>query len=184
VTPGSAELALAYRTQTVVARSPRLADGSDLIVGGLPARRTYLRFAVPSRFVDSVDVVRASLLLTQRPSGAADPLDTGVTIRPLAVLATNEVTDLIRASELATNAVGLDTLRLNPTGTGVRALPVVNLVRAWRVLPAGTPRALVLRSALEGAQAAEVRFYSIEAPAGLRPRLRLSYVPRTNFGLP
>jgi hypothetical protein len=62
--------------------------------------------------------------------------------------------------------------------------PVVNLVRAWRSLPSNTPRALVLRAALEGAQAAEVRFYSIEAPAGLRPRLRLSYVPRTNFGLP
>jgi hypothetical protein len=184
VTPGSAELAAAYRTQTVVARTPRFADGADLVVGGLPARRTYLRFAVPARFVDSVDVVRASLLLTQRPSGAADPLDPGVTIRPLAVLATNAVTDLVRASELATGALGLDTLQLDPTGAGVRALPVVNLVRAWRTLPASTPRALVLRSALEGAQAAEVRFYSVEAPAGLRPRLRLSYVPRTNFGLP
>jgi hypothetical protein len=128
--------------------------------------------------------VRASLLLTQRSSGTGDPLDTGVTIRPLAVLATSDVTDLVRASELSTSAVGLDTLRLNPTGAGVRVFPVVNLVRAWRSLPSNTPRALVLRAALEGAQAAEVRFYSIEAPAGLRPRLRLSYVPRTNFGLP
>jgi hypothetical protein len=50
--------------------------------------------------------------------------------------------------------------------------------------PRGTQRALVLRADAEGLQASAVRFYSVEAPAGLRPRLRLSYVPRTNFGLP
>lgn len=183
-TPGTAALATAYRNQTLVVRAARAPDGTDLVVGGLPARRTYLRFSVPSRFVDSVDLVRATLQLTQRPSVGLDPVDTGVTVRPLAVLATDAVTDLLRASELSTSAVGLDTLRLNPAGAGVREFQVVNLVRAWRALPATTPRALVLRSDGEGVQAAEVRFYSIEAPAGLRPRLRLSYVPRTNFGLP
>jgi hypothetical protein len=183
-TPGSAELAAAYRTQTVVARTPRAADGTDLVIGGLPARRTYLRFAVPARFIDSVDVVRASLLLTQRPAGPADALDSAVTVRPLVVLATDAVTDLVRASELATNAVGLDTLRLNPTAAGVRVFPIINVVRAWRSIARTTPRALVLRSAGEGVQAGELRFYSMEAPAGLRPRLRLSYIPRTNFGLP
>ena len=45
-------------------------------------------------------------------------------------------------------------------------------------------RALVLRSAFEGAEIGEIRFFSREAPAALRPRLRLSYIPRTEFGLP
>lgn len=183
-TPGAGTLPNAYREQTVVAHSPRVADGTDLVVGGLPARRTYLRFAVPLRFTDSVDVVRASLILTQKPSAGRDAIDTAVTIRPLAVLATDAVTDLVRASELSTAAVGLDTVRYNVAASTVRELQVVNLVRAWRALAANTPRALVLRSADEGAQSVELRFYSLEAPAGLRPRLRLSYVPRTNFGLP
>lgn len=184
VTPGSSELARAYRAQSLPVRVPRLTDGSDLVIGGLPARRVYMRFAVPARFIDSVDLVRASLLLTQRASGAPDALDTGVTVRPLAVLATDAVTDLRRASEFASGAVGLDTLRVDPRGSGVRVFSVVNLLRAWRALPTNTPRALVLRATAEGAQAAELRFYSIEAAAELRPRLRLSYVPRTNFGLP
>jgi hypothetical protein len=155
------------------------------VVGGFPARRAYLRFAVPARFIDSVDVVRASLVLTQRPAPGVDPLDS-VVVRPLAVVATDAVTDLVRASELSTSAVGLDTVRFGPGGSGVRELAVVNLVRAWRTgaLPASTQRALVLRSSGEGVQAGEVRFYSIEAAAGLRPRLRLSYVPRSSFGLP
>lgn len=184
-TPGEPTIAATLLDQTVVARTPRAAVGSDLVVGGLPARRVFLRFAVPARFIDSVDVVRASLVLTQRPATGLDPLDS-VVVRPLAVVATDAVADLVRASELATSAVGLDTVRFGPGGRGAREIAVVNLVRAWRtgVLPAATQRALVLRSAGEGVQTGEVRFYSTEAPAGLRPRLRLSYVPRSSFGLP
>ena len=182
-TPSGA-LASAYRDQTVVARTPQVAEGSDLVVGGLPSRRTYLRFAVPARFTDSVDVVRASLILTQRPGAGRDAIDTTVTIQPLAVLATDAVTDLLRASELSTSAVGLATVSLSPMGSGVHEFQVVNLVRSWRALASNVPRALVLRASNEGAQAAELRFYSTEAPDGLRPRLRLTYVPRSNFGLP
>ena len=183
-TPGAGSLPAAYRNQTVVARTPQAADGADLVIGGLPSRRTYLRFAVPARFTDSVDVVRASLILTQRPGAGRDTIDKTVTIQPLAVLATDAVTDLVRASELSTSAVGLGTVQLDPVGSGVQELQVVNLVRSWRLLAANVPRALVLRAANEGVQAAELRFYSIEAPAQFRPRLRLSYVPRSNFGLP
>jgi hypothetical protein len=63
-------------------------------------------------------------------------------------------------------------------------LPLVNAVRAWRFLPSGTQRAIVLRAAAEGNQTGEVRFFSSEAAAAQRPRLRLTYIPRTSFGLP
>jgi hypothetical protein len=99
------------------------------------------------------------------------------------VLATGAVTDPVRVTELATPA-GIPGLRLGPAGEGVREFAVVQLLNAWRVLPVGTQRALVLRADAEGLQASAVRFYSAEAPAGLRPRLRLSYVPRTKSGLP
>ena len=181
-TPAERTLAAAYVGQGVIARSPGSGAATDLVVGGLPARRTLMRFAVPARFVDSVRLVRATLQLVQRPAAGADPLDS-VLVRPLLVLATGEVTDPVRITELATPA-GIPGLVLGPAGEGVRELAVVQLLNAWRVLPAGTQRALVLRADAEGLQASAVRFYSVEAPAGLRPRLRLSYVPRTNFGLP
>lgn len=181
VTPSERTFAAAYVDQSVVARSPLAAAGTDLVVGGLPARRTLLRFDVPQRFIDSVSLVRATLELVQRPALGADPLDS-VVVRPLAVLATGEVTDLLRASELSASN-GIPTATLGPAGEGLRELPVVQLLAGWRVLPTAQ-RALVLRADAEGGQASAVRFYSIEAPAGLRPRLRLSYVPRTNFGLP
>jgi hypothetical protein len=181
-TPNDRTVAAAYVNQSVIARSPLAAAGTDLVIGGLPARRSYLRFEVPVRLVDSVSLVRATLELTQRPASGADPLDS-VLVRPLAVLATDVITDVTRASDIAA-ANGLPTIRLSAAGSGLREIPVVQLFAGWRVLPAATQRALVLRADAEGTQAAEVRFYSREAPAALRPRLRLSYIPRTNFGLP
>jgi hypothetical protein len=181
-TPGERTFAAAYVNQNVVVRAPFAPAAADIVVGGLPARRAYLRFAVPARFVDSVSLVRATLELTQRPSAAPDPLDS-VTVRPLAVLATDAVTDLSRASEIAAPN-GIPSFRLAPGAGGLREVSVVQLLAGWRVLPAGTQRALVLRAEGEGVQPAEVRFYSVEAAPGLRPRLRLSYIPRTNFGLP
>src|SRR5918992_295940 len=38
-----------------------------LAIGGLPAHRVYMRLAIPPRLVDSVTVVRASLVMTQTP---------------------------------------------------------------------------------------------------------------------
>lgn len=181
-TPSNVTLAAAYVNESVVARSPQAAIGSDLAVGGMPARRSFIRFAVPARFVDSVSLVRATVELTQRPAVGSDPLDS-VVLRPLTVLATDAVPDVGRSSEIAASN-GIPTLKLSAGGSGLVEVSVIRLLSAWRVLPAGTQRALVLRSDAEGAQASELRFYSVEAPVGLRPRLRLSYIPRTNFGLP
>jgi len=59
-------------------------------------------------------------------------------------------------------------------------------VRSWRsVGTTRTVRALVLRAPEEGRRAGELNFYSIDAPdPAVRPRLRLTYVPRRGFGLP
>jgi len=43
---------------------------------------------------------------------------------------------------------------------------------------------VVLRAAPEGLLPLEARFYSSTAPAGLRPVMRISYVPRATFGVP
>jgi hypothetical protein len=79
----------------------------------------------------------------------------------------------------------LDTLRLSPAGSGLAELPLVGLVRSWRELAGGVQRAVVVRALDEGAQSAEVRFFSSEGPAAFRPRLRLTYLPASpTAGLP
>ena len=61
----------------------------------------------------------------------------------------------------------------------------MGLVRAWQRQDAEfAPHALVLRTGIEDFQPVEVRFFSSEAAADLRPRLRIIYIPRTNPGLP
>lgn len=191
VTPAGSGLAPVLADFPLVAVSPRTAAGSDLVVGGLPARRTFLRFAIPSRIADSTTIVRASLELTQRPATGFAATDSVVVI-PQAVYATDTLSNnlllsaLLSSRTVAPNGIAraLDSLKLSPTGGGARVLPLVNAVRQWRSLPVGTQRAVVLRASAEGTQAAEVRFLSSEAGAAERPRLRVSYIPRTSFGFP
>jgi hypothetical protein len=156
------------------------------VVGGLPNRRAFLRFSVPSRLVDSSTIVRATLLLEQRPLRAADPADT-VQVEADLVLADTSVVDLKRASDLAApaRAFGVDSVRFAPSDSGTRVISIVSLVRAWKSLPKSGQRAIVLRTKYEGSQAAAVRFLSSESAVKTsRPRLRISYIPRTEFALP
>ena len=175
-----------YSDYTLVARGTPAVAGTDIVVGGVPSRRAYLRFNVPSRFVDSSTVVRATLLLTQRPSGGADPRDS-LTLLPEVVVAGESITDLSRAVLLTAPGdvlLGIDTLRVAAADSGQRSISVVGLVRLWSAQPTGSTRALVLRPSMEGAQPGEIRFFSNEARADLRPRLRISYIPRVQFGIP
>lgn len=184
-TPNEPTTALGLRDFTIVSAGAVAAQASDLIIGGLPGRRSFLRFNVPKSLVDSSTIVRAVLLLNQRPVPGADRTDT-VQIETDIVVAESIITDLRRASDLSApgSSFGVDSLRLSPADSGQRSIGIVNLVRVWRGLPSTTQRALVLRSLLEGSQAGAIRFSSSEAAAALRPKLRISYIPRTEFALP
>jgi hypothetical protein len=156
---------------------------SQLNIGGLPARRVYMRFNIPEFIVDSVDVVRATLLLTQQPNFSIDAQDT-VQIIPHVALAANAVTDIAKAAQIAIG-IDSDTLRVAPGGSGLKMLEVANLISVWRSQNADeTPRALVLISTLEGTSPLEARFFPAEAAPDLRPRLRISYSSRKSTGLP
>ena len=181
----NAELAVGLRDFTFLARGTRGPEGNDLIIGGVPARRTFLRFQLPPRIADSTTVVRAVLRLVQQPSRGADPTDT-VSLVSDVVVASELVTDIRRALSFTSSGrlFGVDSVRLVPTDSGAREVSLVGIVRSWRVLPVGTQRAVVFRASLEGAQAADLRFSSTEAAPALRPRLQISYIPRSNFGLP
>lgn len=169
---------------TVIVKSPPAPSGAILSVGGLPVRRTFLRFDIPARILDSSTVLRATLLLTQQPNRAIDILDS-VLVLPYMINAGEEVTDIGRAATLL-SVFPVDTVRLAPGDSGLRQIEVAAAVRAWSTVnnPFRQQRAIVLLSNDEGRGPFDAHFFSLEAPAALRPRLRVSYSLRTSFGIP
>lgn len=158
-----------------------------LAVGGLAGARSYLQFVIPAIVLDSVQVIRATLQLTQRPTRAAGGGADTLTLVVNPVVASPAFTDLFTAAQFLGSpaSFGIDTLRLVARDSGRRDVEIVNLVRSWRAVgTTHTQRAIVLRAAEEGQRAGELDFFSTDAPAALRPTLRLTYVPRRGFGLP
>ena len=168
---------------TLLVKGTATGPSSLLNVGGLPARRVYMRFNIPSFLVDSVDVIRATLLLTQIPNATIDPADTLFLI-PHVGLAAAAVTDVAKAAQITAVAIS-DTLHVTPGGSGLKTVEIANVLSLWRAQSATeTPRALVLLSTTEGSSPLEARFYPVEAAPELRPRLRISYSARKSTGLP
>jgi hypothetical protein len=156
-------------------------------VGGIPSRRTFFRFDVPSHIVDSTTVVRASLLLTQVPNRRLSPNES-VFVYPVAVLAGPTVTDIASALQFigSDGEFGLDSISMAPADSGVRSFELVGLVRTWKgQATTVSPRTVALRSGGEGSLPAEFNFFSTKSPnPALRPRLRITFIPPFPYGLP
>lgn len=161
----------------IVAKAPPVAPANVLRVGGVPGIRGYMRFDIPAAIIDSSSIVRAQLVLTQRPNpeGAASR-DTGA-VQPFAIAAGGVFTDLNRV--LLFLSAAFDSTRLVPADSGVRSFEIIEIVRSWRGTTAErTPRAIALRSTTEGSKPWQVDFYSNEALLAVRPRLVITYVPQ------
>ena len=189
-TPADSTL-LAFRSAlqdyVITAKAAPSPPPNTISVGGFPARRTYLRFDLPSRIVDSSSVVRASLTLTQFPMRGSPSAQDSLAVYPFAVTAGTVVTDIARLMGFISVNSGLvtDSLRVVPADTGQRRLELVNIVRVWRnTNPDQTQRALILVVGAEGRNPAEATFFSSKAASDLRPRLQLTYVPKVTLGLP
>jgi hypothetical protein len=172
----------------VVAKAPPPPPSSPqtiLRIGGLPPRRTYLRFNIPSRIIDSSNVIRATLLLTQVPNrGAPRPRDT-VALSPFVISAGPAITDISRALSFVTSPVRVDSVRLFAADSGVKSFEIIRLMSFWQSTTADkTPRAVALRSNQEGNSPLMIDFFSIEAPTAVRPQLRVTFIPRHEGGLP
>jgi hypothetical protein len=187
-TPVGESIATVYAMYPIVVSGalPIPANGV-FAVGGVGGARTYLQFNIPPILVDSVQVIRASLLLNQLQSRVvASSADTiAMLVNP--ILSGSQVTDIgtiVNFAGSGTN-VGLDSVRLVPKDAGQRSIELVNLFRAWReVGAANSNRAIVLRAKNEASSAAELDFVSADGSVTARPRLRITYVPRRGFGLP
>ena len=171
---------------TIVVKGVTATPPTLIAVGGVPSRRTFFSFIVPSHIVDSTTVVRASLLLTQVPNRRLLPRDS-IFIFPVPVLAGPTITDISSALQfIGTNGeFGLDSVSVAPADSGVRSFEIVGLVRTWKGQPTTvSPRTVALRSGAEGFSPAEFDFFSTKAAPAVRPRLRITYALPVPFGLP
>lgn len=181
----TSDVNLAYTVYGLTDKGSPVPDNTTLVVGGYPAYRTYLRFNLPRSISDSSTIVRAEVLLTQRPSTYAN-VTVPVALLPLVPTTSDLVTDVRRILDLSADGLfaSLDSTLLVPGASGPRVINILRLARNWATLPANVPRAIAFRIGLEGAQPAELKFYSSEAAAPLRPRIRITYLPRTQNAIP
>jgi hypothetical protein len=159
-----------------------------LSAGGLPAQRSFLRLNIPPYYRDSVVLVRAQLRLVQRPvSGVAD--GDSALVYLVAASSSSSVTDLARVAQLAYPPLsfGIAPVYAAPRDSGERRIDIIMLLRQWTLdvaLPDPPQTAILLRRGDEGRAVGRLAFYGLDAPADLRPRLHLSFVRRSRFGLP
>ncbi|HEV7990802.1 MAG TPA: hypothetical protein VGP25_03210 [Gemmatimonadaceae bacterium] len=181
-------LAAVYALYPIVVSGVQPIPGPGVLaVGGVGGARMLLRFALPPLLVDSVNVIRASLILQQIPSRVLASSSDSISVLVNPVIAGPQLTDPFLLAQFSGSgaAIGLETVRLVPKDAGQRSIELVNLFRVWR--NAGTAnsiRAIVIRADQEASSAAELNFVSTEGPLAQRPRLQLTYVPRRGFGLP
>jgi hypothetical protein len=185
ITDATTDVNFAYTVYGITMKGSLPPASTALQIGGFPAYRTYLRFDIPKRITDSSTIVRAEVLFTQLPSRFVDVNDS-VSILPIVPTTTDVVTDLRRVLDLSADGffASLDSTRLVPGDSGVRAINILTLARQWSALPSNVPRAIAFRMSGEGAQPAELRFYSSHASPALRPRVRITYLPRTQNAIP
>jgi hypothetical protein len=173
--------------KVVAAGAEPLPPAGRFTIGGFSGARTYLRFDIPTTVLDSVQVIRASLLLTQtKARGTSAVVDT-LTVFTQPVLASPSVTNIFTASQFlgGARAYGIDSVRFAARDSGLKSIELVNLLRFWKSIGStNTSRSVVLRALQEGSTPAEANFVSTEGPDAQRPRLRLTYVPRRGFGIP
>lgn len=171
----------------LVATAPDIRAAGRVAVGGLPGARGYLRFDLPRWLLDSTAVLRAQLELVQDPIRGLDDTNK-VVVRAQLGIAGWAVTDLHRAARLTAGPafyVG-DSIVVSPADSGVRRFEINALLSTWRLVDGRQPipSAIILRSEGEGYTPLAARFFGLNGPAALRPRLRVSYVPSIRFGQP
>ena len=155
---------------------PSPALDSNLAVGGVPAARALLRVAMPAFLHDSIDVVRATLILVPVSAVQGAPSDS------FRILARPVLADLGAKSPLGTNSTLYGSRAIHIGASDTVNIELTNLVRTWS-LDTTMATAFILGQVPEATSYTEIRFYSSRAPA-FRPGLHVTYVKRFRFGVP
>jgi hypothetical protein len=164
------------RFDSFVFSPPNPALDSNLTVGGAPSARALLRVALPAFLHDSIDIVRATVILMPVNAVPGAPSDS------FQVIARPVVTDLGAKSPLGTTPALFGRTFVHPGVTDTVRLELTNLVRAWS-LDTSMVTTFILGQVPEATSFTEAHFYSSRAPA-YRPALHVTYVKRFAFGEP
>jgi len=149
--------------------------GSMLAVGGVPSARSILRLSVPRAILDSSQIIRGTLILVPAVPASGAPADS-FKIEAHTVLA-----DFGAKSPLVFDATRTDTALIRIGVPDTVSIEITNLLQFW-ASDTLAPHTVMLRSQAEGANLAEIRFFSSATPASA-PVLRLTYASRFPFGL-
>ena len=168
---------VAPRFDNFVFNPPTPAIDSNLAIGGVPSARAVVRVALPKFLRDSIDVVRATLLLVPVSAVQGAPNDS------LKIVAYPVLGDVGAKSPPNFATLVPDSVVVHTGTTDTVRLELTGIVRSWVALDTLAIPTVVLLQRPEAASFTEARFYSTRAPA-FRPRLSLTYVNRYQFGRP
>lgn len=146
------------------------AASSMLLVGGIPVRRSFLRFGLTPFLRDSATIIRATLHLQADVPVVGIPGDTAL------LVATSLLTDFGAKSPVVAGLFATSSL---VSGTTSADLDVGTLVQLWQG-KTGTPPILRLSLAAEGGTFSFPAFRSTRSSSGV-PTLRITYRPPFAF---
>jgi len=167
---------------------PPPALDSNLTVGGVPASRALLRFALPPAIRDSSQIIRATLILVPvAPVPGTPPDSFFLTVNHLAA-------DLGAKSPIAPDTIAPKSELFGPGLADTVRIEVTSLLRFWQFDTTAATAVYLRLLALdradsirltgsEGSSFTALRLYSSRTPA-FQPALRLTFVRRFKFGAP
>jgi hypothetical protein len=159
---------------TFVFDPPSAPIDSNLTVGGVPSARSLVRVNVPSYLHDSIDVVRATVVLVPVAPVAGVAADSfRILVRPV-------LADLGAKSPMSVEAAGSAVIHIGSSDT-VR-IDITDLARTWSLIDT-LATAFFLGQQPEATSFTQIEFYSSRA-AAFSPALHVTYVKRFPFGRP
>jgi hypothetical protein len=163
-----------------------------LAAGGVPSSRIFIRFNLPAALVDSsTTIVRANLEMHQQGNDLYAS-DDSLALQLRLVRATKAISDPEQAAVLSVDpgaispSFAVPPVIVSPSETRLDSIPLANILLLWKSEgPATMQRAIVLQSSSQGLDPRRYYLYSSSAAVdSLRPRIRITYIPRSGFGLP
>ena len=149
-----------------------------LLAGGLPSARSLIRLQLPPEAIDSVGLVRATLILTM--TGRAQ----GLPDEHFRISARGIIRDFGAKSVIFTDTSAGGTAPVVTGDSGEVQIEIARMLRVWGTVSGDSlPRTLMLMSATEGGGLGSVAIARRTAGAAA-PRLRLTYVRPYEFGVP
>jgi len=157
---------------------PATPPPGEIVVGNQPAARAYLRFNIPSYYVDSVTVLRATLFLTPLAPATGFPGEI-FTVEAQPILRYFAGKSILFQD---TSVIGSGPVTVGQTSDV--GIEVVRVLKLWRGIPLDSlPRALSLHTGSEFLTFAQLNAAGGGAGAAA-PRIEISFVRPFQFGVP